>query len=287
MTSRLARTLRGAATLLAVTAVALTTSSAPAAASGEVYVALGDSAASGPLIPTQTHIGCARSNHNYAGYTADALGVAEFRDVTCSGADTGDMYQPQSTRTGDVAPQLDALTADTTLVTLHIGANDIDLLDLATDCLNLLPDPFGDPCADDYGDNGTDTWRTATDQLRPGIEQLITDVRARAPQARVFLVGYATYLPDGGCYPRVPVYGDDADYIRGTLTYFNDMLRAAATAQQAGYVDLQTPSEGHDACASSSQRWVEPYIPGSVATPFHPNRNGMENFAQAVLTTIA
>jgi len=271
--------------LLAATGVTATAPDA-AAASAERYVALGDSAASGPLVLPQTHLGCARSGNNYAGYVARSLGVASFTDVTCSGADTDDFHNSQGTDFGDVPPQFDALSADTTLVTVHIGANDVNLLDLATDCFNWLPAPFGDPCADDYGDGGQDSWRTATDGLKATIRQVVADVRTRAPQARIFVVGYATYMPKNGCYPTVPVQGGDADYIRATLTYFNDMLRSAAGESGAGYVDLQTPSEGHDACKAPGTRWVEPYIPGSIAAPFHPNRVGMENYARAVLATI-
>ena len=271
--------------LLAATGVTATAPDA-AAASAERYVALGDSAASGPLVLPPTHLGCARSGNNYAGYVARSLGVASFTDVTCSGADTDDFHNSQGTDFGDVLPQFDALSADTTLVTVHIGANDVNLLDLATDCFNWLPAPFGDPCADDYGDGGQDSWRTATDGLKATIRQVVADVRTRAPQARIFVVGYATYMPKNGCYPTVPVQGGDADYIRATLTYFNDMLRSAAGESGAGYVDLQTPSEGHDACKAPGTRWVEPYIPGSIAAPFHPNRVGMENYARAVLATI-
>lgn len=275
-----------AAALALAAAAAVTGTAAAQASPAEHYVALGDSAASGPLVPDQVHIGCARSNHNYANYVAQTIGAAAFTDVTCSGADTRDMYSPQGTRTGDVPPQFDALKPDTTLVTVQIGANDIDLLDLATDCFNWLPAPLGDPCADDYAENGGDHWRNATDALKPTIQRVVDDIRARSPQARVLVVGYATYMPKNGCYPTVPVQGGDANYIRSTLTYFNGMLRAAASATGAGYVDLQTPSEGHDACKAAGTRWVEPYIPGSVAAPFHPNRLGMENFAHAVTAAL-
>ncbi|WP_327084936.1 SGNH/GDSL hydrolase family protein [Nonomuraea sp. NBC_01738] len=271
--------------VIAVSALALTLTAAPAVhASAGVYVALGDSAASGPLIPNQIlpQLGCFRSDRNYAHLSARDLG-ASLRDVTCSGADIDDMYQPQKTDLGTVPAQLDAVGPDATLVTVQIGANDLGLTDFIQDCLSLLP---GDPCNDEYQENGQDTWRTGTDALRPRLDQLVRDIRQRAPAARVFIVGYATYAPVNGCWPRVPILKADANYIRATLGYFNQMLAEQAAASGVGYVDLQTPSEGHDPCRSSSTRWIEPYVPANAATPFHPNANGMRGFSVAVTNTV-
>jgi lysophospholipase L1-like esterase len=259
------------------------------AAQNDVYVALGDSAASGPLVPNQVipDLGCWRSDHNYAHLTAQAIGARTLRDVTCSGAKTTDMYQRQSTELGSVAPQLDALSQDTTLVTVQIGGNDVGLTGFIEDCLNLLPPPVGDACNDDYMVNGQDSWRVKTDALRSTLVQLAADIRARAPQARIFMVGYATYAPPNGCYPRVPIIKADANYIRATLQYFNQMLAQQAAAAGIGFIDLQTPSAGHDPCTSAGVRWIEPYVPASPAAPFHPNALGMRNFATVVTAAVS
>ncbi|GAA4064697.1 SGNH/GDSL hydrolase family protein [Nonomuraea soli] len=259
------------------------------AAAGEVYVALGDSAASGPLIPNQVlpQLGCFRSDRNYAHLTAAAIGASTFRDVTCSGADTRDMYQSQNTDLGSMPPQLDALSADTTLVTVQIGANDVGLTGFIEDCLNLLPPPVGDYCYDDYQSGGQDEWRVKTDNLRPVLVQLAADIRARAPQARIFVVGYATYARENGCYPTVPILRRDANYIRSTLVYFNQMLAEQAAAAGVGFIDLQSPSVGHDPCTGPNTRWIEPYVPANPATPFHPNANGMRGFATAVIASVS
>lgn len=255
---------------------------------GEVYVALGDSAAAGPLIPDQVipELGCWRSNRNYAHLTAKAIGASTFRDVTCSGAKTKDMYTAQGTDLGSVAPQLNALSQNTTLVTVHIGANDVGLTGFIEDCLNLLPPPVGDACNDDYIENGQDAWRVKTDALRPKLITLMADIRARSPQARIFLVGYGTYAPPNGCYPRVPIIRQDANYVRATLRYFNQALAEQAAAAGVSFIDLQTPSTGHDPCTAPGTRWIEPYVPASPATPFHPNALGMRGFADAVIAAV-
>lgn len=276
-------------TVLAGAVLVFSIAPGASAAQNDVYVALGDSAASGPLVPNQVipDLGCWRSDHNYAHLTAQAIGARTLRDVTCSGAKTTDMYQRQSTELGSVAPQLDALSQDTTLVTVQIGGNDVGLTGFIEDCLNLLPPPVGDACNDDYMVNGQDSWRVKTDALRPTLVQLAADIRARAPQARIFMVGYATYAPPNGCYPRVPIIKADANYIRATLQYFNLMLAQQAAAAGAGFIDLQTPSVGHDPCTGAGTRWIEPYVPANPAAPFHPNANGMRGFATAVTAAVS
>src|SRR3954447_4121541 len=99
----------------------------PAQAAGGRYIALGDSFTAGPLIPHRhgTPIACLRSDHNYPALVARLLEPAAFTDVSCSAATTEDMTRAQPVLFGHNIPQLDAVTRDSTLVTIGIGGNDI------------------------------------------------------------------------------------------------------------------------------------------------------------------
>ena len=68
------------------------------------YVALGDSYTSAPLVPLPEllSLGCLRSTSNYPKLLAGMLHIYRFTDVSCGGADTTNMTQPQSTALGDV-----------------------------------------------------------------------------------------------------------------------------------------------------------------------------------------
>src|SRR3712207_5879816 len=68
------------------------------------YVALGDSYTAGPAITPQgpTIPGCIRSDANYPNLIAPDVGQPAFRDVSCSGAQTKDMFAAQ-----DVDPNPD------------------------------------------------------------------------------------------------------------------------------------------------------------------------------------
>jgi lysophospholipase L1-like esterase len=270
----------------AAVAVSIGVAAAPASAAGEKYVALGDSMASGPLIPDITgNVGCGRSTHNYAHELAAGLGVAELRDVTCSGAETKHMTQPQSLSvagvpTGTAPPQLDALSTDTTLVTLTIGGNDAGLVGIAEDCVNL--DPTATPCKKRYTQGGVDQVAQRVDAAGPAIAAVLEGIHQRSPRARVVVTGYGLYVKPHGCWPIQPVLPVDADYLQGNVHRLNQVIAAQAAAHNAQYVDVETPSVGHDACQSASARWVEGYVPLNPAAPLHPNQRGEENYARII-----
>ena len=87
---------------------------AGAAEAAPRYTALGDSFAAGPLIPTPlAPLGCLKSSNNYGRIAQRTLAFAEYRDATCSGAETDDMFAPQNVSPGGPnPPQLDSLSPE-------------------------------------------------------------------------------------------------------------------------------------------------------------------------------
>jgi lysophospholipase L1-like esterase len=264
------------------------TPAAQASLPSGAYVALGDSYASGPFIPNQVEVGCARSDHDYPSIVAASGSFSSFRDTSCSGATTVHMTQTQQGVFGiPEPPQFDALSADAVLVTVGIGGNDIGFMSIVTTCAQeSLTNPFGSPCKDAYTSGGIDQLAAAIAATAPRIAAVLRGIHERAPQARVLLVGYPVILPDtgNGCWPRVPFAYGDVPYLRGVELKLNRMLAAQAAANGAIYVDTYSSSIGHDVCESTGTKWVEGLIPTSPAAPFHPNALGMKNSASAVLT---
>jgi lysophospholipase L1-like esterase len=287
-----ARTLRrtAAAAVLTTGLVAGLPTTAHAVAPTGRYVALGDSYTSGPLIPSQVNLNCVRSNHNYPSLVAAAIHSAAFADVSCGGATTADILNPSSGTLGQPVPaQIAALDPATALVTIGISGNDIGFSSILTDCAeDSLHNPFGTPCRDRFTAGGTDQLQARIAATAPKVATVLTAVRAAAPGARVLVVGYPAILPDtgSGCWPAVPVAFGDVPYLRGIEKSLNGMLSASAAGNGASYVDVYTPSIGHDACKSQSVRWTEGLIPGSSAAPFHPNAAGEQGMAAAVLARL-
>ena len=124
---------------------------------GPSYVAMGDSAATAPLVPAQGRpTGCFKSTNNYPSVLSRRLDVGSFTDVTCSGARTEDLVsRSQPTRSGAVPPQVDAVRPDTELVTITIGGNDVDLSTRAAGCRRTSLGAA--PCSADFVVDGVDT----------------------------------------------------------------------------------------------------------------------------------
>lgn len=258
-------------------------SNLPAAAAPLNYVALGDSYTAGPLIPDQTldPLGCLRSTSNWAQITAAALGL-KLTDMSCSGATTADMKGAQSTAIGTNPPQLSAVNASTNVVTLGIGGNDIGFVSIIEHCAAILP--IGHPCKNKYVHGNDNELLDRIEATAPLVGAVLMQIRAAAPKAKVFVVGYPDILPQsgGGCWPSVPFAPEDLSYLRQTEVQLNAMLASEAKDYGDHYVDTYTPSIGHDACQPESKRWVEPLVPESEAAPFHPNARGMSHLAPII-----
>ena len=284
--SRRSRTTRLTVALVCTLIVAVSAQAAQAAGSALPYVALGDSysAASGVLPPDLSAPPmCLRSIRNYPHVIARQTG-AHLTDATCGAAETTHFFSSQYP---GVAPQLDAVKTDTELVTMTIGGNDSGVFInsiVACGTAGLSTLGRGSPCKDRYGSSFEDTIRTTT---YPSLVNALTAVRAKAPQARVAILGYPWIMPaTGGCFDKMPVARGDVPYVRGIQATLNDAVRRAASAAGATYVDLDTVSNGHDACQPIGVRWVEPVLQGTNPVIVHPNALGESEMADQAMTVL-
>ena len=263
------------------------------------YVALGDSYTAGPGItdPTGTPAGCDRSAGNYPALVAAELGLkgGKFRDVSCSGATTADLTSSQHTDNGTNPPQLRALSSDTRLVTIGIGGNDIGFSSMIKRCVAMgaVYQLTGSgkyftedaPCARQAGSAAiAKKITTAGDRLT----RILTEVRRRAPEARVYVVSYPAILPtdSADCGRGMSLAPGDVTFLREKEQQLNTTLRQRASEAGVAYVDTYTPSTDHNACAAKNTRWIEPLVPDSPAAPVHPNARGERGMADAVLRAV-
>ncbi|RVW09049.1 SGNH/GDSL hydrolase family protein [Prescottella agglutinans] len=282
---------RAAVTTVVVATVAAVSLAAPGTAAGapadsEVrYVALGDSRAAGPSLDriAETN-GCKRSNLGYPNLVARGVNAASFLNLSCSGARTENVTNtPQQTSSGAVPPQIDRLPADTTLVTLSIGGNDIRWPKLISRC--YASGPGGDAgCRTDPAI--TRDAASALADLAPKVWSTLAAIRAKAPFARVVLVGHGGIFDNRGCWPNLPISDADAVWVNGFFAVFNGVLATAAATSGAQFVDVAAGSQGHDACAAPDQRWFEGRQAGPSASPLHPNAAGMAHMARRVLDVV-
>ncbi|MBE7324150.1 SGNH/GDSL hydrolase family protein [Nocardioides sp. Y6] len=236
---------------------------------GERVVAFGDSFVSGPGIqPVRTDVGCMRSEKNFPTLVAQGLEARSFVDASCGGATTVHFTEPQPQGDYTNAPQLDALSRDTTLVTFGtMGGNDIGLVQLAGACVvgDCVPAPGDDPLAEAFA------------AVEGRLVAALDETRRRAPQAEVLVVGYGTYLPPGGCPDVLPLPGDRADYLQSQIDRLSDLLERIAGERGVAFVDQRDipGAVEHTVCAAPEEQWIrglETYGDGIL---MHPSTAGM------------
>jgi len=256
------------------------------------YVSLGDSYTSAPLVPVPTGnpIGCGRSTNNYPSDVARVIKPSSFTDVSCGSATTANMTQPQSVPFGGTnAPQFNALSTGDSLVTVGIGGNDAGLIGVAEECVELdIIRPFGSACKNHYASASGDPNVAAIKATGPKVAAVLQGIHARAPHARVVIVGYPDGLPVNGsnCWPTVPLSSGDVSYIDSLEKQLNSAIAAAAAGNNATFVDTFSSSIGHDACKAPGVAWVNGVVPTSPGYPLHPNQAGEQNMANQVLAAI-
>jgi len=316
-------------TLFALSALAMTVAAVPLAQTPAgadsppyaEYVALGDSWSADVVIadldglPDSTYAptGCAQSHKNYPKLVAKSLGVTTFRDATCGSATTSDFSAPQTgLPTGETNPaQFDRLTPTTDLVTVGIGGNDAGFAGAAVSCINLLPTntsafsafklPISIPfvgsnlplggCKQNFVKDGHDLLAERIEASEPKLVAALQEIHRRSPNARVLMLDYLDAIPAKGCYPFVPITDTDMAYLHDTFAKLNAMVKRAAAAGGAEFVDTFADSHGRDVCQLPTVRYVEGLgiisLNGlAVAVPAHPNSAGAASQFRSVMKAL-
>ncbi len=247
---------------------ASTASNAPAKAvklnKGAVYVSLGSSLASGFGIADQSPT-CGRSDKAYGPLVAAKYGL-QLVDVSCGGAVVPNIAdQPQGTN----PPQLDAFTADTKLITIGLGGNDIGYNGTALAC--------GDPttvCT-------APPTLAADEAALPGkLDTMLAAVKARAPKATIVVVTYPREFPKANC-PALSMTDEELAILQQMGATVEKALVAAAKKAGVLLADPYAQRGDHTACASAGQQWTA----GKEATDgfaYHPTALGHQKMAALI-----
>ena len=245
---------------------------------GSGYVAMGSSFGAGPgLLPRVpgSPRAAGRSTVNYAHLLAAARGLA-LTDVTFSGATTADLLGASAN--GQPA-QVDAVSADTRLVTITAGGNDVSYLGALT--LSSLPAPLrvlpsarrAIAAAEEPA-----TRNARFTDLRASLTTLVSEIRSRAPEATIVLVDYLTILPPDDS----PITGRPdaatADWARDTARRLSEAFRVVAKADGCEFLAVGAASREHHAWAA--EPWTRRFhfsLRGGA--PYHPNAAGMRAVA--------
>ena len=233
------------------------------------YVALGDSyaAGTGAAYDTAARGGCARSADAYPERWAAHHAHASFVSAACDGATTA----------GVLSGQVQALSARTTLVSLTVGGNDAGFSHVLTACVLQF---WGSACHSAVSAADALVARTLPGRLDATLQA----IRARAPAAKVVVVGYPDLYDlsrSSGCLGLSTARRTALDRGADAL---DTALSAAAARNGAAFADVRGEFAGHEICDASPWLYAVTFPFGDS---YHPTTAGQERgylpaFAAAV-----
>jgi lysophospholipase L1-like esterase len=242
--------------ITATVALLTLTGVSQAQAAAGPYTALGDSYSSG--VGTRTYYSdsgsCYRGPNAYPVRVAAQLG-APLTFAACSGA-----------KVPDVLNQLGSLNASTALVTVSVGGNDAGFADVITQC--ALPWPW--TC--------TTQINNANNYIRntlPGtLNNLYTQIRAKAPSARVVVVGYPRLFNGEECNTLARISAAEQSALNATADLLATTIAGRAAAHGFGFVDVRGAFTGHAVC--DDVEWLNG-LSNPILESYHPNVAGQTN----------
>jgi len=255
------RALRAILLTALTAAIALTGAQTAQAAAGP-YTALGDSYASG--VGTRTYYSdsgdCKRSPSAYPVLIAQQIG-APLTFAACSGA-----------RVPDVLNQLGSLNASTGFVSVSVGGNDAGFADVITRC--ALPWPW--QCTGEINNANTFIRNTL-----PGLlNNLYTQIRDRAPNATVAVVGYPRLFNGEECNFGARISSNEQGQLNATADLLATTISARAAAHGFTFVDVRQAFLGHAVC--DDVEWING-LSNPIIESYHPKVAGhTSGYAPAV-----
>jgi len=275
---------------------------------GLSYVALGDSYAAGLGLapPTGTpDPSCGQAAVDYPHQVAAALGL-QLTDVSCSGATTAAITGAQGS---NIPAQASALSAATSVVSVTIGGNDLGFASIAQSCIALSPvgplavNQTQQSCKPFYVSGSTDSLQLRiSGVVVPNLRATFAAIKAAAPNAKVFVVGYHAImpanLPTTGCYSSpatansFPFEAGDTAYLYSVEQSLDAAIQSEASTAGFAYVPASADQADHSACAPAATAYVNgvtasPSQTGVAPGSLHPNAAGVASYTSQLSEAIS
>jgi lysophospholipase L1-like esterase len=231
---------------------AFATAAAPAAVGADRYVALGDSFSSGVGTGSYTlSSSCRRGVYAYPWLVGQQRPNTALTFVACSGATTSSL----------MANQIGSVTADTAIVTVTIGGNDIGFSDLIVQCTLAN-------CSAAL-DSTRASLRTV---LEPRLDAVYAAIRSRALSATVVVLGYPRLFSTASCFGTLGISATERAKANLLAEDIDTLSNERAGLAGVTYTSSLGKFSGHAVCSSSA--WVNGLNLFNTVESYHPNRNG-------------
>jgi lysophospholipase L1-like esterase len=172
----------------------------------------------------------------------------------CSGATTASV----------TSSQLGALSTATRYVTLSVGGNDAGFTSVITECAKP---GWSSDC-----DGRIDTATTFINNTLPGrLNTLYASIKAKAPNAKVVIVGYPRIFNGEDCNAATFFSPAEEGRLNTTSDLMNSKLAAAASAKGFAFANPTSRFVGHAVCGDPE--WING-LSNPTTDSYHPNQTG-------------
>lgn len=216
------------------------------------YVALGDSYSSG-MGAGSGSLPCIVTDKGYPVLWANSHKPKSFKNGTCAGAVTDTVLNTQ----------LGHLSANTDLVTISIGGNDVNFAGTVLTCTYSNAKTCQDTANKNlHGAN-----------LPARLDKTYAAIKEKAPNARVIVLGYPNlYEATSYCLS----FGEPNQTNRKILVAggneLDELIKGRAEAAGFEYVSVRKNFEGHNVCVLDS--WMNGSLLSAGTKAYHPNEKG-------------
>lgn len=264
------------------------------------YVALGDSYSSGDgagdYDPETAEPGeCWRSENAYPQLIAqefDFEGSLAF--YACSSHRGKQMLE----QIGTPQSQIERVTEHTSLVTVGIGGNDLGFIPVLRTCIVRMPLLERTACTAQE-----DEVNERMDAFEETLTEVLSQIRDRAPDARVLVLGYPRLFPEEPPGMYYTLSAGDQRWLNTVAERFNERIRDTVYradgdiygSRQVGsveYVNVFSALSGHE--VSAEDAWLNGIVLGELGegmrvdrASFHPTAAGQRSVAERVRLQIA
>lgn len=259
------------------------------------YVALGDSYSSGDgagdYVPeTAVPGGCWRSANAYAHLIEEEFDFAGALAFYACSSHRGAVMLDEL---GTPESQIERVTEHTSLVTLGIGGNDLGFIPVLRTCIVRMPLLESSVCTEQEEDISQ-----RMDRFEETLATVIQEIRDRAPDARILVLGYPRLFPEEPPGMYYTLTARDQRWLNGVGERFNERIRDVVYradgevygSRQTGsveYVNTFSAFSGHE--VSAEDAWLNGIVLGRFGeglrvdrATFHPTAQGQMSIAERV-----
>lgn len=259
------------------------------------YVALGDSYSSGDgagdYDPETAEPGeCWRSENAYPHLIEQEF---DFEGALAFYACSSHRGEQMLEQVGTPESQIERVTEHTSLVTLGIGGNDLGFIPVLRTCIVRMPLLERTACTaqEDEVDERMDVFEET-------LTEVLSQIRDRAPDARVLVLGYPRLFPEEPPGMYYTLSAGDQRWLNTVAERFNERIRDTAYradgdiygSRQVGsveYVNVFSALNGHE--VSADDAWLNGIVLGELGegirvdrASFHPTAAGQRSVAERV-----